>query len=159
ASDAANSPSEISARRRSTESLTTAFKCRETTTKTSPSSTALAPTRPTPKSCQAPGSYAEFISGICRIRHIRGHSGTLAQARAPWSLGGVRADGLPRYLRHISDGSSNESSKTSQFGFILDEKNDVITRFRKGASVAYLTMRVLSSAAQVLVVLDERAFP
>src|SRR5215468_9658683 len=64
---------------------------------------------------------------------------------------------LPRYLRHISAGSSNTSVKTSQFGSVFDEKNDVMTPFRNGASVAYLTIIVLSRFAQAFVVLDEKA--
>src|SRR5690242_11600406 len=54
--------------------------------------------------------------------------------------------------------SSNRSVKTSQLGSIFEEKNDVMTPFRNGASVAYWTMSFLSSAAQALVVLAANAF-
>src|SRR5207247_1211367 len=64
---------------------------------------------------------------------------------------------LPRYFTHVCAMSSNKSSKTSQVGSIFDEKNDVMTPFRNGASLVYLTMSVLSSAAQSFVVLDEKA--
>src|SRR5215831_16584008 len=74
ASVVASSPSMISARRRTTGSSTTAPRWRETTTKTSPSSAALALTSATPKSCQAAGSYAASIAGICRIAGVRAPS-------------------------------------------------------------------------------------
>src|SRR6478672_10840394 len=48
--------------------------------------------------------------------------------------------------------SSNKSVKMSHFRSIFEEKNDVMTLFRNGASLAYLTMSFLSSAAQSLVV-------
>jgi len=53
--------------------------------------------------------------------------------------------------------SSNRSVKTSQFGSILDEKNDVMTPFRNGACDAYWTMSFLSSAAQSFVVFGVKA--
>src|SRR5206468_4391350 len=68
-----------------------------------------------------------------------------------------RTDGLPRYFRHVCAMSSNRSVNTSQFGSILDAKNDVITPFRNGASDAYWTMSFLSRAAQAAVVLAEKA--
>src|SRR6476646_9425461 len=64
---------------------------------------------------------------------------------------------LPRYFRHVCAVSSNRSVKISQFGSILEAKNDVMTPFRNGASLAYWTMSFLSSAAQSFVVFAVKA--
>lgn len=58
---------------------------------------------------------------------------------------------------HISAGSAPQSSKTSQVGFNFEEKKAVSMPFRNGASVACVTMSVLSSAAQAADVLAEKA--